>query len=94
MSILQIVIIHLIHRIIGDATGEIGPFYYYIEGSGDVQYHSSWYGDCGVFVYQDRPWFLRGGHYSVGSFGSQFYFDSNDGNANNWGGFRIALAVK
>ena len=52
-------------RILGDATGEMGPF---------QSYKSSWYNDYAYFVYSSNPWFYRGGNSSYGSGAGAFYF--------------------
>ncbi len=41
-------------RILGDATGEMGPF---------SSYHGVWYGDYCYFVKSTAPWFERGGDF-------------------------------
>ena len=46
-------------RILGDATGEMGPFYNYFENNGTAYNHSSWYGDYADFVDASYPWFNR-----------------------------------
>ena len=52
-------------RILGDATGEMGPFQSFL---------SSWYNDSASFVYSGNPWFYRGGSYGNGSGAGAFYF--------------------
>ncbi len=44
------------NRMLGDATGEMGPFYY--NGS---NYRNNWYDDYSYFVDSSSPWFRRGG---------------------------------
>jgi hypothetical protein len=58
------------YRILGDATGEMGPFY-----SGPI---NSWYSDKSEFVTSSNPWFQRSGPYGVGS--GQFEFQAYNGN--------------
>ncbi len=78
-------------RILGDATGEIGPFYRYYEGDGIVYYHNSWYGTLSLFVGPSFPWFGRGGVWSGGSLAAgQFEFCWRDGGPAN-GSFRLVL---
>ncbi len=60
-------------RILGDATGEMGPFY------NDGNYRNNWYNDYSYFVYSSAPWFYRGGYYYDGSFAGQFSFGRNTG---------------
>ncbi len=65
-------------RILGDATGEMGPFYSYFDS--DVKwYHNSWYADGSHFVYSTYPWFRRGGHFFDGVRAGQFDFNEHTG---------------
>ncbi len=74
-------------RILGDATGEMGPFYRYFDGdkidgsAGSLRYHNSWYIDFAHFVYISYPWFHRGGIFLEGSLAGQFYFTGGTGGA-------------
>ena len=68
-------------RILGDATGELGPFYKYLESSGWNGLHSSWYADNSNFVDLSNPWPFRGGINSDGVLTGQFYFSSWIGGA-------------
>ena len=79
-------------RILGDATGEMGPFYYYQDKDSGTRIHNSWFGDDSLFVDASYPWFARGGHYSHGVLAGQSYFDRSSGGAYGWAGFRLALA--
>ncbi len=82
-----------INRILGDATGEMGPFYQYYDGDdGKNRFHSTWYSDRAYFVTSKTPWFGRGGQAIDGILAGQFYFSPNDGAENYFRGFRIALA--
>ena len=54
-------------RILGDGTGEMGPF---------QSYKSSWYNYYAHFVSFDTPWFFRGGGYDNGSGAGAFYFST------------------
>jgi len=71
-------------RILGDATGEMGPI--------NSSHISSWYGDYAYFVRSSYPWFLRGGRSDSGSNAGLFYFDYDMGGANAGSGFRLVLA--
>ena len=71
------------YRILGDATGEMGPFY---------QLSSSWYADNSSFIQENLPWIHRGGYYSIGFYCGSFSFDNNSGVAMEFTGFRIILA--
>ena len=71
-------------RILGDGTGELGPFY---------SHRSSWYSVYAYFVNSSYPWFNRGGHYNSGSGAGAFYFHSYYGHANGSLSFRLVLGV-
>ena len=75
-------------RILGDGTGEMGPFQYI-----DYGYRSSWYNDYADFVYSGYPWFRRGGNYSLGSGAGAFYFSNLNGPAYRYISFRLVLCV-
>ncbi len=78
--------------ILGDATGEMGPFNNYQDGDNNTRYHSGWYGDASVFADASWPWFARGGDNSNGIIAGQFDFDRNSGGIRVGHGFRIVLA--
>ena len=71
-------------RILGDGTGEMGPF---------QSYMSSWYTGTSSFVLSSNPWFHRGGSYSSGSVAGVFYFSTGIGHAYSGGSFRLVLGV-
>lgn len=73
-------------RILGDATGEMGPFY---PNSGVF---SSWYTDNGYLPDQSSPWLLRGGkgYRDNNSYSGIFSFEIFNGAAGNYA-FRITL---
>ena len=72
-------------RILGDATGEMGPF---------ASYQSSWYSDYSFFVSAFNPWFSRGGTYGGNSVAGAFYFyDAYRGAASSSVSFRLVLCV-
>ena len=79
------------YRILGDATGEMGPFKSYLDGDNTSRYHSSWYGDNSVFVDSSYPWFTRCGHYAYGVLAGTFFFSGYTGNTYVSGGYRIIL---
>ncbi len=90
-------------RILGDATGEMGPFYQYYDGdgtagvgqtSGVLRYHSSWYTDISSFVDSNAPWFYREGIFSDGGIAGQFYFGRFTGGISGVLGARLVLATK
>jgi len=69
------------YRILGDATGEMGPFANYI---------GSWYGDSAYFVYSSLPWFYRGGYFRDSAAGGVFHFSRTFGAE---GGYSARLVV-
>ena len=81
-------------RILSDATGEMGQFYYYLDKNGGNRIHNAWYFDGGYFVEPKAPWFSRGGTSIDGILAGQFYFYRDPGNANSAIGSRLVLAVK
>ncbi len=79
-------------RILGDATGEMGPFYYYFDKDGSRRYHNSWYADYSGFVHSSSPWFSRGGYPDNGVLAGQFNFDGQFGGAGDHLSFRLVLS--
>ena len=79
------------YRILGDATGEMGPFKSYPDGDTGVRYHNSWYSNTQDFIDSSFPWFDRGGYNSYGGVSGQLYFGRYNGGAHNAYGFRIIL---
>ena len=79
------------YRILGDATGEMGPFASYADGDNYSRNHNSWYSDNSSFVHSSDPWFSRGGNYYNGILASQFNFDRNTGENSTKYTFRIVL---
>ncbi len=79
-------------RILGDATGEMGPFYQYFDRMGANRYHNSWYGDYAYFVDSSSPWFGRGENFVAGASAGQFQFGQGTGEGINGRGFRVVLA--
>ncbi len=79
-------------RILGDATGEIGPF-------ADQTYATltrpsgSWYGEEAWFVSSNGIWFARGGLYASGTRAGVFAFSRDYGIAYGHISFRIVLTV-
>ena len=80
------------YRILGDATGEMGPFKHYLDGDNNSRWHNNWYGDASDFIATSDPWFNRGGHYNHGGFAGQFAFDWGTGAVLGVLGFRMVLA--
>ena len=81
-------------RILGDATGELGPFYLYMDKDGSSRGHNGWYSDRSDFIEPTNPWFCRGGVYDFGGLSGQFYFDKYTGTVYDRIGSRLVLAVK
>ena len=79
------------YRILGDATGEMGPFKNFIDGDSNSRYHNNWYEDISHFVDSSRSWFSRGGHYTFGVLTGAFYFLRSTGESSTNCGFRIVL---
>ena len=78
--------------ILGDATGEMGPFSNYADSDKIKRYHNNWYADLSSFVDSTHPWFHRGGGFSNGIVSGQFDFDRGNGVAHENPGFRIVLS--
>ncbi len=85
-------------RILGDATGELGPFEYF-EYPHLITNVSSWYKDAGNFITntedteENKTWFNRGGQANDGTAAGLFYFRSYMGRESNARSFRIVLAA-
>ena len=79
-------------RILGDATGELGPFYYYNDSDNGQRYHSTWGADFAIFVDSSYPWFYRGDFYSYGVLAGSFAFCRYAGSAGSSISFRLVLA--
>ncbi len=74
-------------RILGDATGEMGPF---VEGNLSRNI-GSWYNDEAFWFLTTDPWLLRGGINSVGTRSGIFGFYAHYGNMSSDRGFRMVL---
>jgi hypothetical protein len=77
------------YRILGDATGEIGPFY----AVGGYYYRNNWFQDISYFVLSSYPWFHRGGAYYDGTGAGQFNFHRTTGSSGGENGTRLVLAT-
>ena len=73
------------NRILGDATGEMGPF--------QTDRESSWYGDISVFVSTYAPWFIRGGRVAYGVQCGMFASHSTSGYPTLVHSYRVVLAI-
>ncbi len=78
-------------RILGDATGEMGPFYYYQDADNNIRSHNSWYANDSDFVSSSYPWFHRGSGFNNGVIAGQFLFRRNIGGADGGIGLRLVL---
>ena len=78
-------------RILGDATGEMGPFYYYQDNDSGKSIHNSWYADRSYFADHSYPWFHRGGTSDNGVLAGQFTFDHHTGGDVSFIGFRLVF---
>jgi len=72
------------YRILGDATGEMGPF---ARGKG------SWYENSAGFIFSGVSWFTRGGLYSDGVNAGVFYFYRMTDNAFALHSSRLVLTI-
>ncbi len=78
-------------RILGDATGEMGPFATVVINNKNRKI-SSWYADEGWFIYHHQSWFVRGGNMFHGTKSGNFEFACSYGAGWSDGGFRIVLS--
>jgi len=81
-------------RILGDATGEMGPFFNVTAPNGTAYHNSSWYNDYGNFLISADPWFIRGGRWTYGSMAGVFTFNYYTGAVSTYYSFRIVLNPK
>ena len=75
------------YRILGDATGEMGPFY--LNGG---LLKNNWWIEGSYFVNSNYPWFDRGGCYSDSYLAGQFGFSADVGENYDFVSFRMVLA--
>ena len=80
------------NRILGDATGEMGPFGSEKDSDNNTRYKSSWYKDHAWFANSSGNLLLRGGGWHDGTSTSVFAFNGNSGGTNTNISFRIVLA--
>ena len=83
---------HYYRRILGDATGEMGPFTDRTYGS-PVRQVGSWHDDEAWFVWSWYPWFYRGARFDHGSNGGVLAFGNMYGSSLLGRSFRIVLSV-
>ena len=79
------------NRILGDATGEMGPFGNEKDPDSETRQKSSWYGDFAYFADSSNPWFSRGGSWHFGTVSGAFAFDNYSGTTLTIHSFRVVL---
>ena len=79
------------NRILGDATGEMGPFGNEQDPDNNSRSKSSWYGDYAFFVLATYSWHIRGGDYNSGTSTGIFSFNRNSGGVYSHDSYRIIL---
>ena len=82
------------NRILGDATGEMGPFGNEKDPDTGIRYRSSWYKDYAIFANSSGPWIERGGSWHHGNASGIFTFGTTPGGTYINDSFRIVLAPK
>ncbi len=75
------------YRILGDATGEMGPFW----SSNSRTYQSTWYLDFSDFIDHTFPWYARGGYSDSSTYAGQFDFRRDTGTGYFYDSFRLIL---
>ncbi len=86
------------NRILGDATGEVGPFYWYKDGDGNNKAHNAWNRNKAQFIATDSaakygPWFVRGGNNYYGVLSGPFAFQNASGDGIVEHGSRLVLSI-
>jgi len=87
--------LHFERRILGDATGEMGPFAaatYTGSAGSHTRSIGSWYTDQAWFVDSSYPWFFRGAYIGCGLIAGMFAFNLHDGRTMDNVSFRIVLS--
>ena len=79
------------NRLLGDATGEIGPFGSEKDQDEKNRYKGSWYKDMCHFLYPSAPWLIRGGAWYNGNGAGIFSFVYAIGATHAGSGYRIVL---
>ncbi len=79
------------NRILGDATGEMGPFVTFTDGDGTSRPHNKWYSNNSLFVDSSLPWLNRGAAHYDGVLTGQFYFGRYTGTSYSTRSFRLVL---
>jgi hypothetical protein len=79
------------NRILGDATGELGPFYIYKDNDDNSRYHNSWWSDNSFYFNAENNYLGRGGYFNSGILAGQFGFRAYPGQGFNFMSFRLIL---
>ena len=80
------------NRILGDATGEMGPFGSEQDPDVTTRNKSSWYKDYALFANSSGAWFLHGGRWNYGNTSGIFAFSDASGGMGVNASYRIVLA--
>ncbi len=80
------------NRILGDATGEMGPFGSEKDPDNNTRIKSSWYKNFVYFANSSKPWFERGGDWNDGTAAGVFSFNRDSGGASAYISYRVVLA--
>ena len=80
------------NRILGDATGEMGPFGTEKDPNNNNKNKSGWYKNFAHFIHYSNPWFNRGGSFHYGNSSGIFAFSNNSGDISTRVSYRIVLA--
>ncbi len=81
------------HRILGDATGEMGPFYVFYDKGGIRRIHNIWYYGSSDFDPSWARFAARGASADGGLLSNQFSLNCWSGELRNIIGFRIAITA-
>ena len=79
------------NRILGDATGETGPFKNERDPDNSLRKKSSWYKERAYFISSTNAWFIRGGESVDGTESGIFAFNHSLGSQYSNVSFRIVL---
>ena len=79
-------------RILGDATGEMGPFATAIYGTNQRQI-GSWYADEAWYIDHEYPWFTRSCAFDHAMGAGVFAYKNDYGRAVQWISFRVVLSM-
>ena len=79
------------NRILGDATGEMGPVGKVTDPDGSARPRVSWYEDYAYFVSSYNPWFLRCACFNDGILTGVFASHNGSGGIYPYASFRVVL---